>query len=128
MFFLKLCFGPLGKFQHNIKISIKTARVSRLSVSYDYDATEFYWTEPNLDIIILNYHFKSSHNNTMLVKPKFRIDTKQANCFTGKFVTKSLNPYFKSITRWNSGLLLTGRSVEYCLSMFLWLISLKDSV
>ena len=30
-------FGPLGKFQHNIKISIKTARVSRLSVSYDYD-------------------------------------------------------------------------------------------
>ena len=31
------CFGPLGRFQHNIKISIKTARVSRLSVSYDYD-------------------------------------------------------------------------------------------
>ena len=30
------CFGPLGKFQHNIKISVKTARVSRLSVSCDY--------------------------------------------------------------------------------------------
>ena len=30
------CFGPLGKFQHNIEISIKTARVSRLSVSCDY--------------------------------------------------------------------------------------------
>ena len=30
------CFGPLGKFQHNIKISIKTAHVSRLSVSCDY--------------------------------------------------------------------------------------------
>ena len=29
-------FGPLGKFQHNIKISNKTARVSRLSVSCDY--------------------------------------------------------------------------------------------
>ena len=29
------CFGPLGKLQHNIKISIKTTRVSRLSVSYD---------------------------------------------------------------------------------------------
>ena len=29
-------FGPLGKFQDNIKISIKTARVSRLSVSYDW--------------------------------------------------------------------------------------------
>ena len=33
------CFGPLGKFQHNIKISIKTARVSRQSVSYDYVLT-----------------------------------------------------------------------------------------
>ena len=30
------CFGPLGKFQHNIKISIKTTHVSKLSVSYDY--------------------------------------------------------------------------------------------
>ena len=30
------CFGPLRKFQHNIKISIKTARVSRLSVSHGY--------------------------------------------------------------------------------------------
>ena len=29
-------FGSVGKFQHNIKISIKTARVSRLSVSCDY--------------------------------------------------------------------------------------------
>ena len=25
------CFGPVGKFQHNVKISIETARVSRLS-------------------------------------------------------------------------------------------------
>ena len=33
------CFGPLGKFQHNIKISIKMACVSRLSVSYDYGKT-----------------------------------------------------------------------------------------
>ena len=33
------CFGPLGKFQHNIKISIETACVSRLSVSYDYGFT-----------------------------------------------------------------------------------------
>ena len=31
---------PLRKFQHNIKISIKTARVSRLSVSYDYDLSD----------------------------------------------------------------------------------------
>ena len=30
------CFGPLGKFQRNIEISIKTACVSRLSVSCDY--------------------------------------------------------------------------------------------
>ena len=27
------CFGPFGKYPHNIKVSIKTARVSRLSVS-----------------------------------------------------------------------------------------------
>ena len=33
------CFGPLGKFQHNIKISIKTACVSRLPVSCDYCKT-----------------------------------------------------------------------------------------
>ena len=38
VFFLKSSpgCGPLGKFEHNIKISIKTARVSRLSVSCDY--------------------------------------------------------------------------------------------
>ena len=43
MFFLKppRCFGPLGKFQHNIKISIKTVRVSRLSVSCDYGKMYF---------------------------------------------------------------------------------------
>ena len=34
-------FGPLGKFQHKIKISIKTAHVSRLSVSHDYDQTNY---------------------------------------------------------------------------------------
>ena len=32
------CFGLLGKLQHNIKISIKTAHISRLSLSYDYDS------------------------------------------------------------------------------------------
>ena len=38
MFFLThpRWFEPLSKFQHNIKISIKMVRVSRLSVSYDY--------------------------------------------------------------------------------------------
>ena len=34
-------FGLLSKFQHNLKISIKTARVFRLSVSCDYDLTDF---------------------------------------------------------------------------------------
>ena len=33
-------FGLLRKFQHNIKISVKAARVSRLSVSCDYDSRE----------------------------------------------------------------------------------------
>ena len=34
-------FGLLSKFQHNLKISIKTALVFRLSVSCDYDLTDF---------------------------------------------------------------------------------------
>ena len=38
------CFGPLGKFQHNIKISIKTVCVSRLSVSCDYGKWQYYKT------------------------------------------------------------------------------------
>ena len=28
------CFGPLDKFEHNVKISLKTARVSRLSFRF----------------------------------------------------------------------------------------------
>ena len=42
LFFLKSsrCFGPLGQFLHNIKISVKTAHVSRLSVSCDYGITK----------------------------------------------------------------------------------------
>ena len=31
------CFGPLSKFQHNIKVSLNMARVSSLSVSCDDD-------------------------------------------------------------------------------------------
>ena len=37
------CYRSRGKFQHNIKISIKTACVSSLSVSYDYDDTYHWW-------------------------------------------------------------------------------------
>ena len=33
------CFSSLGKFQHNIEISIKTARASILSVSCVYDGS-----------------------------------------------------------------------------------------
>ena len=46
------CFGPLGKVQHNINISIKTSSVSRLSVSYDYGLTKFL---PPMTSIWLNY-------------------------------------------------------------------------
>ena len=44
MFFLShpRYFGTLSKCQHNIKISIKTARVSRLSVSCDSGIIKFY--------------------------------------------------------------------------------------
>ena len=37
MFFFEVIPGVLGKFQHNIKIPIKMARFSRLSVSCDSD-------------------------------------------------------------------------------------------
>ena len=49
-------FGPLGKFQHNIEVSIKTARVSRLSVSYDYDINKFhfYWIMTCI-VLFINY-------------------------------------------------------------------------
>ena len=43
------CFGPLGKFQHNIKISIKTVRVSRLSVSWDYASSKIYFSSQNVE-------------------------------------------------------------------------------
>ena len=46
------CFGPLGKVQHNINISIKTSSVSRLSVSYDYGLTKLL---PPMTSIWLNY-------------------------------------------------------------------------
>ena len=42
------CFGLLGKFQHNIKISIKTTRVSRLFVSYDYALIDNLVTIPGI--------------------------------------------------------------------------------
>ena len=44
MFFFEVIPGVLGRSvnQHKIKISIKTARVSRLSVSYGYDWTNCY--------------------------------------------------------------------------------------
>ena len=34
------CFGPLGKFQHKLKISINTTHVSRLAVSCDYGLSQ----------------------------------------------------------------------------------------
>ena len=41
MFFFEVIPGVLGRsVNFNIKISIKTARVSRLSVSYDYVVTD----------------------------------------------------------------------------------------
>ena len=61
MFFLSdpRCFGPLCKFQHNVETSIKTARVSRLSVSCDYVFSKYLKyviflenVQPNLHYII----------------------------------------------------------------------------
>ena len=55
------CFGPLSKFQHNIKISVKTACVFRLSVSCDYafmDMVSTYSPVPNCREI--RFHFRTN--------------------------------------------------------------------
>ena len=48
------CFGPLGKFQHSIKISIKTARVSRLSF-------RFLWLCPNRHRRCIQLYYQRSN-------------------------------------------------------------------
>ena len=65
MSFLKSswCFGPLGKFQHNIKISIKTARVSRLFVSCDYEQIKQANDEELLLRIFGSLYFEIKYNN-----------------------------------------------------------------
>ena len=50
------CFGPLSKFQHNIKIFIKTAHVSRLSVSCDYDIIRISYYKAD-DSFVSNWSF-----------------------------------------------------------------------
>ena len=53
------CFRSLGKFQYNIKISAKRARISRLSLSYDYG-------------IIYIFVFQNIENQTKCqISPKF---------------------------------------------------------
>ena len=49
------CFGPLSKFQHNI--SIKMARVSRLSVSYDYVLMYFLTSVMSVMLVMLECTF-----------------------------------------------------------------------
>ena len=61
MFFFEVIPGVLGRLvNYNIaKISIKTARASRLSVSYDYVVTQLFISglfveSPDLNICVLN--------------------------------------------------------------------------
>ena len=75
------CFGPLGKFQHNIKISIKTARVSRLSVSCDYGLMRLRCRNSgDLVTILICEHEKMS--NLAWKKPaKWRLSTAKNQCY-----------------------------------------------
>ena len=54
------CFKPLGKFQYKIKISAKTARVYRLSISYDYDYVRIFTVHLTFNVIQLT-HITSLH-------------------------------------------------------------------
>ena len=78
------CFGPLGKFQHNIKISIKTDGVSRLSVFCHYDLNNQIISikvgtvndvfERNVDLIINEILTLENQFNTLSTKKNEFID------------------------------------------------------
>ena len=68
------CFGPFGKFQHNIKISIKTARVSRLSVSCDSEK--------------LSRETFSRISQFLFFFAKFRLAKSSGNCNSWKFFSR----------------------------------------
>ena len=70
------CFGPLGKFQHNIKIYIKTARVSRLSVSCDYDGIACHDNE--LSVEEATSTRKKTSNNILNKSPRPSVEVN--NC------------------------------------------------
>ena len=71
------CFGPLGKFQRNIKISIKTARVSRQPLSCDYGYVKF--------LNILSYINVTKKRLYKKYKEQSFLGKNIRNLFTGKF-------------------------------------------
>ena len=117
VFFLSYprCFGPLVKFQHNIKISIKTARVSRLSVSCDYAPThKMIWPLYQLVTFypLINYkHSISSSTRSITNKPS-RVVTKSDN-----FSPIKPNDYF---LKWSREITWQIKNVVYPLPESFW--------
>ena len=99
-------FGPLCKFQHNIKISIKTACISRLSVSYDYVGTEQIQVVPSVDILAitrddkLNFDLhidkvclKSANQLNALVRLKLFLRNEEIKILLNSFVLSNFSYY-----------------------------------
>ena len=70
------CFEPLRKFQHNIKNSIETARVSRLSVSMTMilpstiiKVLHIFKLNENLSLTVVNYQLKLEITKTFFETP-----------------------------------------------------------
>ena len=101
------CFGPLGKFQHNIKISIKTARVSRLCVSYDYGRIKTW--DAQYCCLNPNYNLTQVINITVIEKSIQSFIHKFSKCFFKYLITGRLdNSYYNLILNpsWKQQLLL----------------------
>ena len=57
------CFGPLGKFQHNIEIRIKMTRVSRLSFRFSW-----LWLQPIINNSRLIFKYVQTKDALLVVK------------------------------------------------------------
>ena len=64
------CFGSLSEFQHNIKISIKTAHVSRQSVSCEYGFTNIWqnFISKDFEETIITSNVQQFYETSQIVK------------------------------------------------------------
>ena len=94
------CFGRLGKFQHNIKIFIKTARVSRLSVSYDYVDTKYVFFLEHVNLRVFQKYIVQLFLRKTLMSCFCTINTSfghtiRANKSKAEVMTKTVCTFFR---------------------------------